>query len=266
MWSAAFGSLLLQHIPLGPGAMRVLDVGCGTGFPSIELAQRLGPGSVVHGLDVWTAALERARFKADVYGIANVVFHDADAAALPFAGGEFDLITSNLGINNFKSRDLVLHECRRVLKPGGKLALTTNLVGHMAEFYEIFRAVLHETADVGALAALDAHEQGRATLESTQHLLCASGFAIERTERDRLRMRFGSGTALFAHSFIKLAFLQEWESVVPQEVRGATFERLEARLNEVAASPGGLELSVPMLFLLAAPSPENQTAAEKQAQ
>lgn len=215
---------------------------------------------------MWGAALERARFKANMYDVQNVVFHDADAASLPFAGGEFDLIVSNLGINNFKSPNVVLRECRRVLKASGKLAITTNLFGHMWEFYETFREVLRERADAAALAALDAHEHRRPTLECMQDLLRAAGFAIEKSEHARLQMRFGSGTALFAHSFMKLAFLAEWHSIVPNESRAATFDRLEARLNELSTAGAGVVLSVPMLFLLAASSPEKQTAGEKQAQ
>lgn len=228
--------------------MRALDLGCGTGFPSIELAQRLGPTSVVHAVDLWTAALERARFKAFVLGVSNVVFHNANAAALPFGDNEFDLITSNLRINNFDRRNAVVQECKRVLRSGGKLVFTTNLVGHMAEFYEIFREVLRESADTAGLDALDAQEQTRMTLAGTQALLTGGGFEIEKIEQRTLQMRFANGTALFAHAFVKLAFLEGWQSVGPTQ-------RLEQRLNEQAAKSGGLNLTIPMLAVRAK-SPE----------
>jgi arsenite methyltransferase len=62
LWSAVFGLVLLDEVPLAR-VKTVLDVGCGTGFPLIELAERLGPGAHVHGLDPWSAALTRATEK-----------------------------------------------------------------------------------------------------------------------------------------------------------------------------------------------------------
>jgi arsenite methyltransferase len=57
-----FGLLLLDEVPIA-GVKVALDVGCGTGFPLIELAERLGPATHVHGLDPWAAALSRAAEK-----------------------------------------------------------------------------------------------------------------------------------------------------------------------------------------------------------
>jgi trans-aconitate methyltransferase len=51
-WCARFGTLLLDQLELGRG-LEVLDLGCGTGFPTIELAQMLGRSSRITGLDTW---------------------------------------------------------------------------------------------------------------------------------------------------------------------------------------------------------------------
>src|SRR5262245_30062745 len=139
LWSAMFGLLLLKHVPLKQN-LRVLDVGCGTGFPLLELAQRLGSSSTVCGIDTWDLALERARFKAEVWQLRNVTIRKADASAMPFATWEFDLVVSNLGVNNFADPAEAIKECARVIKIGGRIALTTNLMGHMREFYEVFEA------------------------------------------------------------------------------------------------------------------------------
>ena len=61
LWSAMFGLLMLEHLPLR--GRTVLDVGCGTGFPLIELAERLGAGCRVDGIDTWKEALDRAQEK-----------------------------------------------------------------------------------------------------------------------------------------------------------------------------------------------------------
>jgi ubiquinone/menaquinone biosynthesis C-methylase UbiE len=62
LWSAMFGLLLLDEVPI-TGVKVALDVGRGTGFPLIELAERFGPATQVHGLDPWAAALTRAAEK-----------------------------------------------------------------------------------------------------------------------------------------------------------------------------------------------------------
>jgi SAM-dependent methyltransferase len=62
LWSAPFGLQLLDTVELKPH-INALDVGCGLGFPLIELAQRLGVSSKVYGIDPWKRALERAHVK-----------------------------------------------------------------------------------------------------------------------------------------------------------------------------------------------------------
>ena len=71
LWSAPFGLALLETAKLLPG-MQVLDLGCGMGFPLLELAARLGPRGQVTGLDPWKPALERAEAKAKLRGLANL--------------------------------------------------------------------------------------------------------------------------------------------------------------------------------------------------
>ena len=70
LWSAMFGLLLLDNVPLA-GVRSALDVGCGAGFPLIELAERLGPAADVHGIDPWTAGLKRAAEKIDRFRIGR---------------------------------------------------------------------------------------------------------------------------------------------------------------------------------------------------
>src|SRR5215472_8880890 len=136
LWSAPFGLMLLEHVTLRPG-MTVLDVGAGTGFMTIELAQRCGPDAKVIAVDPWAAAMTRLSRKLAYLGIQNVRTLVKDVATTDLADASVDLIVSNLGINNFDNPEAALQACFRVARPGARLFLTTNLVGHMAEFYEI---------------------------------------------------------------------------------------------------------------------------------
>ena len=112
LWSAMFGLLLLEEVPLA-NVTNVLDVGCGTGFTLIELAERLGNRAHVHGIDPWSGGLKRAAEKIASRGTANVTLHEGSATAMPFADATFDLIVSNLGVNNFDDRAAAMRECRR---------------------------------------------------------------------------------------------------------------------------------------------------------
>ncbi|GGF03735.1 hypothetical protein GCM10011611_06490 [Aliidongia dinghuensis] len=245
LWSALAGQLLLRHVPLAPRLV-ALDLGSGTGFPATELAERLGPGSMVCGLDPWAEALGRARRKARIRGVAQVTFVRGDGAALPFADGSFDLIVSNLGVNNFADPAAALVECRRVARTGARLALTTNLQGHMAEFYRIFRSVL-DSAE--AQRALDRHIAHRSTLDRLHGLLKAAGFEIVRTAEETAMLRFADGAALLRHSFIRLGFLPDWRDLVAAEDRPAVFRRLATALDAHAAAAGSLDLTVPLAYV-----------------
>src|SRR5437868_4202240 len=114
--------MLLDRVRLRRG-MTILDVGAGTGFLSIELAQRCGPDATVIAVDPWKAAMARLTRKANHIGIANVRILVQDAATIDLPDASVDLIVSNLGINNFDNAEAVLQTCFRVAKPGADLFL-----------------------------------------------------------------------------------------------------------------------------------------------
>lgn len=238
LWSAMFGLLLLEHVPLA-GVTSALDAGCGTGFPLIELAERLGPAVAVHGIDPWSAGLERAAQKIVLRRTPNVTLHAGTASALPFPDATFDLLASNLGINNFDDPPAVLRECRRVARAGATLAITTNLQGHMQELYDVFASVL----DDAGRERLRAHIAHRGTVASVHALLENGGFRVTRVIEHQESMRFAGGTALFHHHFIQLGFLDAWKKVADGNER-AVFSAL---LRELDAR-GELRLTIPMAY------------------
>src|SRR5215203_2355642 len=99
---------------------RVLDVACGTGDLSLVLAGA-GAGRVV-GLDFCRPMLEVARRKAET-GSRAIPFVEGDALCLPFADETFDAVTIAFGLRNLAGVADGLRELRRVLKPGGRLAV-----------------------------------------------------------------------------------------------------------------------------------------------
>ncbi len=248
LWSSMFGHMLLEHIPLAMH-LKVLDVGCGTGFPILELAQRLGPTCTVVGIDPWVEALERLRHKAQVQGVNHIEIHEGDAAAMPFADAEFDMIVSNLGINNFADPEACFHECARVLKAGGRLVLTTNLRGHMNEFYEAYTETLRHLGMEHQISSLQAQQAQRTTVETLRALCDRTGFHITVVHERTMPIRYTHGTAMLQHYFVKLSFLNGWKHVVDAADRQRVFSDLEARLNRMAQASGELALTIPMAYI-----------------
>ncbi|MBI5168011.1 MAG: methyltransferase domain-containing protein [Candidatus Eisenbacteria bacterium] len=246
LWSALAGQLLLEHVPLS--AARALDLGCGAGFPLFELAERLGPRAFAAGVDPWETALRRANAKRATWPVRNAALVRGDGAHLPFRDGAFDLVASNLGVNNFSDPGAAFDECRRVLAPGGALALSTNLVGHFAELYAAFERVLERTGDGAAHERLRAHVAHRATVAGLRDTLARHGFSVASVHERVVPWRFASGGAVLAHHFVELGFMDAWRAVAGERAD----ETLGALAAELDATPGGVTLSVPLAVVVAA--------------
>ena len=103
----------------------VLDVATGTGFTALAFAPFV---EAVIGLDVSPGMLEQARRQAGERKVANAVFQEGAAEALPFPNGAFDIVTCRIAPHHFLSVEKFLAEAARVLKPGGRLALVDTTV------------------------------------------------------------------------------------------------------------------------------------------
>jgi ubiquinone/menaquinone biosynthesis C-methylase UbiE len=127
--SAEMGSAVTEAIVVAArisAGLRVLDVACGSGEPSISMAVRLkDTGGRVTGMDMAGAPLEVADGRAQARGLDNVEFVQGDVHAMPFADGSFDRVTCRLGVMFFSDLAKALGEMHRVLKPGGSVALLT---------------------------------------------------------------------------------------------------------------------------------------------
>ncbi|MEI6575617.1 MAG: class I SAM-dependent methyltransferase [Bacteroidota bacterium] len=246
-WSAAFGLELLNHIPFGR-RLKILDVGCGTGFPTIEIAERACRSCTVHGLDPWEAAIERANEKMKAWNINNLEFHVGRAEEMPFKAKSFDLVVSNNGLNNTQDPLQAIKECHRVSRPDGTLLFTANMPETMFEFYDVFRAVLTEMKKKKELNALEEHiHEKRMSMLEWESLLNLAGYRLSGLWENDFKYRVSNATTLLEHHFIRLAFLPHWHKIIKkQSDRDLIFGEIENRLNEVAIKNHGLTMSVPL--------------------
>lgn len=129
-WSAFQQNIDRAFAPLGaagfakaapqPGEA-VLDVGCGCGASSIDLAQAIGASGVLTGVDVSQPMLAVARQRADALHLANAQFTLADASAHAFGAESFDLVYSRFGVMFFDDPAAAFTNIRRSVRAGGRL-------------------------------------------------------------------------------------------------------------------------------------------------
>ncbi len=247
LWSSPFGLLLLDNFPIGEYE-NYLDIGFGTGFPLIDISQRLGENCEATGIDIWGAAIKRAKNKIETIGLKNINIIEADASSIPFSENHFDLITSNLGTNNFDNPEKVLAECYRVLKNNSSLCTTSNLAGTFNEFYDIFEETLKELGFTQYCKKLEEHIAHRGTISSKKDLIYESGFKIVKQLESNYTMRFLNGTTFLNHSFTIVGFIESWRNMFEEYEKEIFFKRFESNLNDYSKSKGELKLTIPTVY------------------
>jgi SAM-dependent methyltransferase len=137
-WNGAMGETWVrlqehlddQFVPLTETAIdraavregeRILDVGCGTGKTTLELAERVGTGGKVLGLDISGPMLELARRRLASTGLAQASFEQVDAQTHAFSPSSFDLVFSRFGVMFFADPVAAFGNLRSALRKGGRL-------------------------------------------------------------------------------------------------------------------------------------------------
>lgn len=155
---------------LQPGET-VLDLGSGGGFDAFLAAQEVGEAGFVIGVDMTPSMLSKARNNAEKGRFKNVEFRLAEIENLPVADNSVDVIMSNCVINLSPDKSRVFSDAYRVLKPGGRLAISDVVAS--VELPESVRndPVMH-SACVG----------GASTLSELEQLLQSAGFTQIRIQ------------------------------------------------------------------------------------
>jgi|WetSurMetagenome_2_1015567.scaffolds.fasta_scaffold50784_3 arsenite methyltransferase len=245
LWSAPFGFTLLDTIKLKPN-IKALDIGCGTGFPLLELAGRLGESCKVYGIDTWEKAVNRIKEKISLYKITNAEALVASAENLPFENNFFDLIVSNNGINNVQDLEKTLSECFRTLKPGGQFVFTINLPESFKEFYNVFKSTLEELGLLNEIQKMHEHIfDKRKPVEYMEKIVTKIGFKRNKKIENKFYYKFADGNAFFSYPMIRFHFLPLWKEILPPQRAEEIFKQLEIKLDKIAAKEKELVMTIP---------------------
>ncbi len=102
---------------------RILEVGPGTGYYTLDIAESIGVEGTLEIFDIQHEMLDHTMRRADERGLANVVATQGDAEALPFADDSVDAVVLTTVLGEIPDQDAALREIARVLRPGGRLVV-----------------------------------------------------------------------------------------------------------------------------------------------
>jgi SAM-dependent methyltransferase len=165
-----------------PG-VRVLDVGCGPGTITVDMAERVAPG-VVTAIDTAADVIEEATALAAAQGVTNIEFGVADVYALPYPDDSFDVVHAHQVLQHLTGPVAALREMRRVCRPGGVVAARDADYAAMtwfpdnadlADWLSTYRAVAHANGaepDAGRRLLSWARRAGFTDITPTASIWC----------------------------------------------------------------------------------------------
>ncbi|MDR5810688.1 methyltransferase domain-containing protein [Caballeronia sp. LZ019] len=244
----------LEYIKVAP--MRVLDAACGVGADLGRLRERFPEASVL-GVDISSAMLARARAAgaaeaesgagwrrflpltlARAFGARGPQLAQADFSALPFAGGAFELLWSNLALHWHARPDVVLPEWQRVLKVNGLLMFSTfgpDTLRELAAAYREAERTLGLAPMPHTIDFVDMHDLG--------DMLVESGFEIPVMDQEVLTITYRSPESLLADVTrwgaypFERAEADRADAAAAEALRGAVHRALGALRREDGAIP-----------------------------
>lgn len=169
------GAGFLDHQPVAAGD-HVLDVGCGTGRTTREVAARVPEGGVL-GVDLSARMLELARRRATEAGITNVEYRQADAQVHPFEPASFDLAISAFGTLFFNDPPAAFANIGRAVRPGGGLLMQAWRTLADNEWLQVLRSALAVGRDMPEPPTSAPGPFGLADPDHVRRVLTGAGFA-----------------------------------------------------------------------------------------
>lgn len=185
-WSRQYAAAVLDSAAVAQG-LAVLDVATGTGDAALLASRRVQTAGTVIGADISVPMLRVADAKSSA---SNLHFVAADAMTLPFRDGIFDAVTCQFGLMFFPDRIAALTEFRRLLRPGGRVALTAWGPPDRAPFAGIMAEALGKALPACRDELLLPFALGNPV--HLEHLLTTAGFSDSQVTRHIHQAHFES--------------------------------------------------------------------------
>jgi ubiquinone/menaquinone biosynthesis C-methylase UbiE len=211
---------------------RVLDVGAGTGIVARRVAPLVGATGAVSALDANAGMLEVARAAAAREGLA-IAWHEAAAERLPFPDAAFELVLSQYALMFFEDVPAALAEMRRVLVPGGRVALSVFQGIARHPFYAALAAAIDRRLGRPAIAAIFALDDAAALGEA----LARAGFREVTVEPFSWTLRMGPPDQFLAGEIAidaaSIPAMQDLSPAARQDLAAAVTEEMAEPLRAV---------------------------------
>jgi len=215
VWGTRFGKMLLRNLSV-PERGQVLDISCGTGYPTIEILRRMSEGSRLIAIDASSAMLDVARRKvADLgpLGKKGVFFRtESPVPKLSFADDVYDLVVCNLGLGEMPSLEVALRDFARVAKKGGEVRCTLPLTGTFEEFHDLYREVLIKHDKHEALERLEKHIARYPSVDHVERCMKTANLT-GGLEYEEFSLLFKSSREFFFAPVIEYGPLAEWKEI-----------------------------------------------------
>jgi ubiquinone/menaquinone biosynthesis C-methylase UbiE len=192
----ALGLVALQRAAIQPGE-RVIDIGCGCGQTSLDLAQRVGPKGFVLGVDISQPMLNRARERQKELGVTNLEFLQADAQTHQLTREPFDAVFSRFGVMFFEDPAAAFRNIRTALRPNGRLVFVCWQALDKNDWARIpFKAALQHMPPLPPMAPGAPGPFAFADPERVRQILASAGFADTQCEPYTADLGLGGATTV----------------------------------------------------------------------
>lgn len=221
---------------------RFLDVGCGVGGPTLEIARRVAPSGSVLGVDLSSQMVARARRRASDAGVDNVEFAEGDVTTYAFEPETFDAYVSRFGVMFFEDPPRAFANLTRSLRPSGRATFACWQDASRNEFMGVPMAAIAKHIAVEPPDPLAPSPFALADQQRVRSLLGSSGLTDVTIVPLVFDQRMGSDAADATEFMMKRETIARLLADAPADVAKAATESVRAALAE-RERPDGVYLA-----------------------
>jgi SAM-dependent methyltransferase len=234
----ALGSATMDACDIQPGHM-VLDVGCGSGTTTIEIARRVGAEGRVLGIDISTPMLDVGRARLEALKIDGVTFDNNDVATYPFEEGRFDRVFSRFGVMFFIDPIAAFTNIRKGVKSGGQLTFVCWQALDKNPWLEIpFKIALQHLPAPPAARPEDPGPIAFADPDRVRCILSGAGFGDIELESLETILPLGPDVPASVEKLVQLGPTGRLLGSAPDDIKARVADDLGAAISEFQTDNG----------------------------